>query len=570
MVVFMEILRGLLSQLGMIVLAAFILSKSKFLKQYVIKANLTVYDQLFFAIIFGVVGILGTYTGVPINGAIANSRAIGVIVAGLIGGPFVGAGAGLIAGLHRMFFATGQFTAIPCGISTFLGGALAGYLKAYVDHKDHRWLYAMGVAMIIESIQMLIIILIARPLKEAISLVQLIFIPMTLINGFGAGAFMLLVEQIYEEKEKAGAVKAALALSIANQTLPYLRTGLNAKSAIKTAEIIYRATGVMAVSLTDRDAILAHVGAGDDHHKTGRSIFTRITKRAIEEGQVLIAKDPKGIECSQQNCPLKAVIVVPLKSDEEVVGTLKLYTNKVGSITSSDIELAKGLGHLFSTQLELSRIERQKTLIARAELKALQAQIQPHFLFNALNTIVSFCRTKPDKARSLLLQLSFYLRANFKELSDFVLLDKEMDYVKAYLAIEEARFGQRLKVVYDLVATEGVMIPSLTLQPLVENGVKHGLLPLKEGGTITIRTAHVPEGLRLTVEDDGVGMPREQERALLNLEEKREGIGVINVHQRLLNIYGKGLTIESKENEGTVISFVLPKERRVTYESDTH
>ncbi|WP_105614067.1 sensor histidine kinase [Vallitalea okinawensis] len=552
------ILKGLLNQLGIIVLAAFILSRSRFFKNYILKENLTLYDKVLFAVVFGLVGIGGTYAGVPINDAIANSRSIGVVVAGLLGGPFVGIGAGLIAGIHRMLITTGRFTAIACGISTILGGVIAGYAKKYVDHKQDKWLFAALVAAIIETLQMGVILLVARPFDQALLLVEIIFIPMTFINSLGTGAFILLIQQIYDEKEKAGAMKAQLALSIATKTLPYFRKGLNFVSAEKTAKIIHESTKVAAVSLTDNEKILAFVGAGKDHHKTGGHIRTRLTKRAIQEGRFMVAHEKSAIECFDKKCPLKSVIVVPLLINEQVTGTLKLYKKVENSITSSDVELAKGLGHLFSTQLELSQLDYQNKLLSKAELKALQAQIQPHFLFNALNTIVSFCRTDPSKARELLLKLSYYLRTNFKNIGDYIPIKKELEYVKAFLYIEKARFGERLVVKFEEDGDINCNIPPLILQPIVENALKHGLLPKKTGGSVVIRVARRDDHVKITVIDDGVGMSKDEVRCLLDHQCKKEGIGVSNVHKRLESIYGQGLHIESNEGQGTKVSMIIP------------
>jgi len=115
---------------------------------------------------------------------------------------------------------------------------------------------------------------------------------------------------------------------------------------------------------------------------------------------------------------------------DELIGTLKLYQSRVNGISSSEMELAKGLGLLFSTQLELSQLTYQKELLAKTELKALQAQIHPHFLFNALNTIIAFCRTDPLKARDLLMNLSFFLRSSFKNTDEFIPFEQELQHIR--------------------------------------------------------------------------------------------------------------------------------------------
>lgn len=555
------LLEGLLNKLGVIVVFVFLLTKSNLFKKYILKEKLSLYDKIFFSFVFGCVGILFTYWGIPIHGGIANSRSIVVVVAGMLGGTVVGTGAGLISGIHRMFVTEGPLTAIACGISTILGGVIGGKFKKYIEEKQDKWLYGILIGIIVESIQMGIILLIARPFEEALNLVKLIFVPMTFINAIGIGIFVALIEQIYDEQEKAGALKAHLALNIVSRTLPYLRKGLNEFSAQKTAEIIYEMTGSSAVAITNTEKILAHVGLGDEHHKKGDDIHTNITKRVIEEGRFMVAQEKREIECIDKNCSLKSVIVVPLKEQDKTIGSLKLYKNRENNITSSDIELAKGLGQLFSTQLELSQIDYQKKLLSESEIKALQAQIQPHFLFNALNTIVSFCRTDPNQARELLLKLSYYLRSSFKNQEDFIPLEKEIQLIEAYLSIEQARFSERLKVEYEIQPDMNITIPPLILQPIVENAVKHGLLPKSEGGTVQISAYFENEEAIIKIKDDGVGMAKDQIQCLLDTRCKKEGIGVSNVNNRLQSIYGRKLEIDSQIGHGTTVIIRIPVKR---------
>lgn len=556
------LLTSLFNKLGIIVLAAFLLSKTEFFKGYLTKENFSWPDKLFFSTLFGSVGIIGTYWGIPVNGAIANSRSIGVIIAGFLGGPSVGIGAGLIAGIHRMLIPDGPFTAIPCGISTIIGGIIAGYSKHFVDEHRQKWFWGILITAIIESIQMGLILLLARPFDEALHLVKIIFTPMTVINSLGTGAFLLLFQGIYDDQERAAALKAQLALNIAAKTLPYLRKGLNRETAKYVSEIIMEAVQVDAVSITNTDTILSHIGLGSDHHESGKAIHTAFTKKALLEGKLSIANEPSKIECDVKNCPLKSAIVVPLKNADQVIGALKLYKKRKGAITSSDIELARGLGQLFSTQLELSTLDYQKELLNKAEIKALQAQIQPHFLFNALNTIVAYCRTDAGKARELLLKLSQYLRQSFKNSGDFIDFSIELEYIKNYLSIEEARFGNRLSVVYDIQNEIITKVPPLILQPIVENALKHGIMNAKEGGIITIRAFEQNNMLIMQVVDNGVGMDMDTIYNNYNYNNSQNsehgGVGLINVNERLKSLYGKELIIDSKPNYGTTVTLQVP------------
>lgn len=554
-----QMLGNLVDKVGMIVLLAFILSKVKLFRKLIAKNNVGYVEKLLLGIFFGVVGIIGTYTGIQVKGALANSRVIGVFVGGLLGGPFVGITAGVIAGLHR--WAIGGFTAFACAVSTIVEGTLAGIVSKKFYLKENKWGYSLFMGALAEFIQMIIILLLARPINDSIELVKIIALPMIIANSIGIAAFVGIIETIFKDQERAAAVQAQRALRIANKTLKYLRKGFNQETAYKTAKIIYDMTEVKAVSITDREKILAHVGIGEDHHKPLDNIRTGLTREVIDSGKYKVAYYSSQINCNYKNCKLKSAIIVPLKEGNKTIGTLKLYKTTENSISKVDLELALGLASLFSTQIELSKIEYQSKLLAKAELKALQAQINPHFLFNALNTIVSLIRTKPNKARELLMHLSGYFRKNLQQSTDEVSLTKEIEHVKSYIEIEKARFEDKLKVRFHIDKGANCSLPPLILQPLVENAIKHGVMEKIEGGNIDIRITDVGNEIELIVEDDGVGIKRECLKNILSDKKNGDSIGLINVNNRLKSKYGNkyGLKIESIEGKGTKVIMHIPK-----------
>ncbi|MGB9780591.1 LytS/YhcK type 5TM receptor domain-containing protein [Caldanaerobacter sp.] len=560
-----DLLITLAERFSIIALLAFLLSKAEFFKKMVYNTSLTKKDLAVTMIIFGLIGIAGTYLGVPINDAIANSRVVGPMVAGLIGGPFVGLGAGLIAGIHRFFL--GGFTAIPCGISTILEGFAGGIIRRYYKGKYIPWDYAFLAGFIGEGVQMLIILATAKPFHQAVELVKIVGIPMMVVNATGIGIFMIIIKSIFDEKEQIAAIQAKVALDIASKTLPYLRKGLNEESAQKTAEIILECTNVSAVAITDKKKILAHVGIASDHHKPGSPILTNATKEAIKTGEIKIAKSREEIGCPYENCELNSAVIVPLFKYDKLVGTLKLYKggkkSRDNMITNAEIELAKGLGHLISYQLEIADAEYQKKLATEAKLNALQAQINPHFLFNSLNTVISFIRTNPRIARELLINLSEYFRHNLRNVGKYITVEEELNNINAYLYIEKARFGDKLNIDQDIdVSILTCYMPSFILQPIVENAVKHGILPKGEKGTVKIKIKDEGDYINFYVEDDGVGMTQEE---LKNLFKegigKGAGIGLYNVNERLTVAFSKecALSIESELGKGTRVSFKIPK-----------
>ena len=549
-----KIAQGLVNSLSLMFVITFLLSKTSSFKNLVLNEKNSFDNKIFLTIIFGLFGIFGTYYGFHIDGAIANSRAIGVVVAGLFGGPFVGIGAGLIAGIHRWAIDIGGFTAFACMLSTICEGIMGSIAYKYRNKVKRKWVLGFYITIIAEILQMLIIISVSRPYEAAVNLVSKIAIPMTLINSMGTALFILLLESIYKEQQREAALQSELALRIADKTQAILRKGINKDTALATCNIIYSLAKVDAVAITKGSEILAHVGIGSDHHLPGENIKTFATKNVLGKKKSVIVENKMEIGCSHKDCQLNSAVIMPLTKKDEVIGVLKIYKIKENAISTVDIQLAEGLAKLFSTQIELAEIDYNAKLLSKAELKALQAQINPHFLFNALNTIVSMCRIDPETARKLLINLSNFLRESFKDQEDMVDIHDEIKHIEAYLEIEKARFGEKLNVIYN-IKSGNFKIPHLILQPLVENAVKHGIYPKKGGGTIYLTVEENGENYSIEVSDNGIGFHESIEKPVNN------GIGIENIDKRLKTIYGDeyGLKIESQQSLGTKVLLNIPK-----------
>jgi len=554
-----DLLISLVNQGGMIAFFSFVFSKVRLFRNIPAKSRMSFWDRAIIVLFFAGIGIIGTYTGIPVHGALANTRVVGVFVGGLLGGPAVGIAAGLIAGAHRWAIDIGGFTAVSCMISTIVEGALAGLLWGAFQKSRNKWLFAALFGATAEVVQMLIILLTARPFAEAVELVGIIGVPMVVGNGIAIGMFIAIANSLFREKETIAARHAQKVLKIAQESLPFFRRGYTEATARETAKIILHQLNLAAVSFTGTERCLVHEGMGSDHHLPGRPLSTSLTKRALREERFQIARVKSEIDCSDPDCPLKSAIIVPLTSGGKTIGTLKMYRSREYAITRVDEEVAVGLASLFSLQLELSRLEEQSRLLNRAELKALQSQINPHFLFNALNTVSSFIRTKPERARELLLDLSDYYRYRLHEPDAFIPLSRELEHIRAYLEIESARFEDRLTVRYPEGDIPEVSVPPLILQPIVENAVKHGIGNSVKGGVVTIAVERKKEGTHIRVEDDGVGMDARKATSLLH-GGTCASIGLMNVQNRLVNAYGPaaGLKISSKKDRGTSVCMTIP------------
>ncbi|MDF2680623.1 MAG: histidine kinase [Brevibacillus sp.] len=507
------------------------------------------------SVLFGFLSVIGTEHGIRINDALANTRIVGAVVGGLIGGPVVGFFAGVIGGIHR--YSIGGFTAAACAISTVMVGLFGGMVSAKFNLLRLKWQHIVLVAVAAELIQKVMVLLVARPFAAALELELKIAIPTTLVTIIGLLIFTRIFVNLKMMQDESGALGANLALSIASQTLPHLRTGLNPCSAEKTAEIIREIAMVDAVAITDREKLLGARGNVLENHLDKEELCTQVAKAVLSENAVVYqGKDL----ATPRSLRLKSVIGAPLYHQNQQIGTLQFYLKSSSYKTSqTNLKLLDGLAKLLSVQMELAEIEHQTKMRQQAEVNALQAQINPHFLFNTLGTIMSYCRTDPEQARSLIGNLSDIFRRNLKNKGNDHSLQEELDGISSYLEIEKVRFANRLKVNMDVDdSLLGRKLPILTLQPLIENAIHHGLFPKMSDCLLTIRVEPSGNEVKISIEDNGVGISEERLAEIWN--HQSQGIGLANVHQRLQSIYGNeyGLQIQSKLGVGTIVSFAAP------------
>ncbi|MED1016676.1 sensor histidine kinase [Bacillus atrophaeus] len=570
----------MLERVGIIVILGFILAHTKLFRQ-ALQQPASYKGKAVLITIFSLFSIISNYTGIEIqkniilnndwvfeidpSSSIANTRIMGVEIGGLLGGPIVGAGVGLLAGLHRL--SLGGSTAFSCAVSSILAGILAGWIGSYFRKRYRiptpRAAALVGIGM--EALQMLIILLMAKPFADAWALVSMIGIPMILINGSGSFIFLSIIQSIIRKEEQARALETHRVLMIADQTLPYFRQGLNENSCKSVASIIHKLTGTDAVSLTDNKKILAHVGAGTDHHIPSKSLITGLSKKVIKTGYIMKATSQEEIECTHAQCPLHAAIVLPLTSNGKTIGTLKMYFKSPAGLSQVEEELAEGLAMLFSTQLELGEAELQSKLLKDAEIKALQAQVNPHFLFNAINTISALCRTDVEKTRKLLLQLSVYFRSNLQGARQLLIpLSKELNHLHAYLSLEQARFPGKYEIEIDIEdSLDQIEIPPFVLQVLVENALRHAFPKKQDRYKVEVQVLSAESSVYMKVKDNGRGIAGDIVTQLGNKPlPSKEGTGtaLYNLNQRLVGLFGQqaALQITSGIDNGTEVSFQVP------------
>ncbi|MBO4253806.1 sensor histidine kinase [Streptomyces griseorubiginosus] len=345
-------------------------------------------------------------------------------------------------------------------------------------------------------------------------------------------------------------------LHTASLAAPPLRAGLTEETARKSARRLRTLLGTDALCLTDRERVLVWDGVGA-HHRG--EIMERLSG-VLETGR----GEAFRLRCETPDCPVRWAVVAPFTVDDRAHGALVACAPRESAVL---VRAAGEVARWVSVQLELADLDQSRTRLIEAEIKALRAQISPHFIFNSLAVIASFVRTDPERARELLLEFADFTRYSFRRHGDFTTLADELHAIDHYLALVRARFGDRLSVTLQIAPEVlPVTLPFLCLQPLVENAVKHGLegKAATAGGKCHISITAQDAGAEalVVIEDDGVGMdPVLLRRILAGEVSPSGGIGLSNVDDRLRQVYGDdyGLVIETAVGAGMKVTARLPK-----------
>lgn len=553
---------NMLLNIGLLVLLATLLTNMPAVRKLFRGENNTTIQKMALAVIFGAISIVSTYTGTRTGGAIVNTRVIGVLTAGIMGGPFVGMMTAVIAGAHRFLFDIGGFTAVSCAVSTLVEGVLGSlaykrYKAGEMDSVDLLFLTAEA-----EILQMVIILLISRPFSAAMQLVSQIAVPMIVMNSIGMVIFFKTFDMVFMREDSLFAERMRLSMGIADKSLVYLRKGLGRRENMEAvADIIFGEIPCQAVIITDEKEVLA-VSSIIDAARFRQEKFLELLTRPSKS---IRAERIREEDLDEEIRPLFHALVtvtVPVMSGEEKIGSLSIVVKKRRHVEKDISDFLEELVKLFSTQLEVSNVEYQKKLRKKAEFKALQSQVNPHFLYNALNTIACICDEDSAKASDLILTLASYYRQTLENDQYMLDLDTEISHIRTYLQIEQARFEEKLRVNIQVEPGLACQVPSFILQPIVENAVRYG------NGADGVRNVEIIAGrvkdergegqVRIEVRDYGKGFAPGQAEAILS--GKASGsVGLKNVHERLRSTYGKryGLVIRNLE-EGAEVSFVVP------------
>ncbi|MFB9965391.1 histidine kinase [Sinosporangium siamense] len=348
------------------------------------------------------------------------------------------------------------------------------------------------------------------------------------------------------------------------RTAAALRAGLTQAAARRAVRHLRPLLGATAVALSSADpsapdAVLAF-DAVAGHTGAHLGTLPAHVRSALGSGGPHVAVDPG---CAP-GCPIRGAVVVPLTTSGRAAGALAVYGSE---LSASSVRAVTEVADWVSGQLELAELDASRRRAHAAETRALRAQISPHFIGNSLTTIASFVRTDPERARDLVMDFADVARHALRRCADFTPLADELRCLDRYVALECARFGERL--VFSVRAEPELLpvpVPFLCLQPLVENAIRHGVGSRPGRGTVCVVVRDAGRELHISVEDDGVGMEPGYVRGVLAAAPGTRlgggGVGLANVDVRLRRIYGDehGLTVETAPGEGTTVRLRVPKD----------
>jgi two-component system, LytTR family, sensor kinase len=376
--------------------------------------------------------------------------------------------------------------------------------------------------------------------------------------GAGLAAIFLAAWRAHRARRAGGAEAAAMqaALHAATSTLPHLRRGLNARSAESSVGHLQALTGAAAIALADTRAVLAIEGEGREQVRPGDLLSRLLADTPDDRVHIepfLVSSDP--------TCPLRSAVLAPVVAGGRRAGTLITFYRTVGRPSQHELRVVEEAASLVAAQVELSVLAQQEQRISQAELRALRAQISPHFIYNALAAVAGEIHSRPEEARELLIDFAQFTRYLFRDGRSYVTLGEEIDHVERYLRLERARFSD-LEVTIDVPdEVRSAVVPAMSIQPLVENAVRHGVERRAGSGQVAITAAVLGTDVELRVSDDGAGI--EPERVPQVLAGAGGGIGISNVDSRLRATFGEryALRIESELRRGTTAIMRVPNFR---------
>ena len=501
------------------------------------------WEKVLLGVIFGVFCIISDYIGIQVTGALPNARVIGVLSAGFLGGPVSGFITTAIAAAHRYLIFPERISTVACVLSAVIHGIIGSFIGwKKKEKRQYSNTFLLGVTFISEMIHIVLILLLTRPFDAAVEIVKIVIVPMVIINSVGMVIFFNVFKSIFNTEDLKVASKVSLAMRTAERCTPYLGSvEKDRKTAGKIIDIIMEEYHCQGAALIDDMKFLARSGAFSSIVLTENN-YPRLLSATKTFKTTRISRVPLPEDGFYPLYKENVIISAPILLDEGKVLALVMLVKKNAYSYRADIEFVTGLANHFAMQIKLSEMEKQKEELRKAELRTLQSQINPHFLFNSLNSLAMLVREKhDDKALTYIDQLSYTFRYIIQNgQSTLMTLDEELKFIEAYSYLFEIRYADKL--FFDIDVDDKYRswtLPALSLQPLIGNAVKHNTITRSKPFHISIRT----EQGWLVVANPKV--PKIE-------PEPSTGIGLENLRNRWHLITGRDIEIIDTDKEFVV------------------
>ncbi len=517
--------------LSLFLLLFYGLNKFALFREALGSRNLSKTESAIFIVLFSLVGIGGAYFHVPMTGGIINFRSIGPIIGGMLGGPLVGTVVGIVVGVYRTLFFTTYADGLH-GCISLLQGIVAGYISYWIKSHQYVWFTSFISGLVLEFLGSTIFIGYAL-LQGARDNTMDIIGPNVLVQSIAITLCMGILADSLEITRKTQYMTAKSLWKSSNWLLSALHKGFNEHSIVEIMKLILS-------TLPDLDKVV--VRQGDMQYTLEQKGSITVEKKKI------IPKDEMTYEVNVKG----------------LIPAVQLISSKKWNRTFSPFEreFLEEWGRMIYTIYEFERLKESEKRLSLAEIRMLQAQINPHFLFNTLNTISYYCTFDSETTLNLIGYLSDYYRYSLQSPTSFVTVQEEIQSICSFLELQKARFEDRIEIEFRMPEKIDLKIPPLILQPLVENAVSHGVLRKKEGGTIIVGIKDREKDYKIYVYDNGVGISKDKKKEVLKDKGERKSIGLLNVNERLKIMYGEKSKIHlySQEGKRTLVTFTIRKE----------
>lgn len=597
------LIEDLIVNIAVLALIAEVISRLQPIQRAILNERRKWQQDLMISLIFGGIIILSTVMGVNIGSYCLNTRVIGAMASGLLGGPLVGFFSSVIGAVYVLFFSVPRVFARSSAFSTLLCGMLGAGFYPYFQRGKWKYKDLFILACFAEIVDMVSLIRITVDIQVAVSAILDAAIPMILLNAIGILIFVACFNTVFIRQDLESSRQLQQMLELTRRCMPLLQEGLdNQEHMEELVSMAIEETDWSCVMIMDRNRILAWKAVNDldlqspaqskeslkavweqldipeDEWRDSKNMdkllghlkstgkyqeelkelqvlwdVPQIARECMDTGEMVTKEQMPDDSVWYRTMRECSVAAAPFQIDDQSIGCLMVCVKKQWLARQSELDLVQNLVTIGSYQITVRELEKQKLMLQKAEFKALQFQVNPHFLFNALNTVSSVCREDADRARELLITLADYFRYNLDYEAYMVPLWEELEHVKDYLELERARFEDKLIVTYEVPEWMDILIPTLILQPIVENAVRHGISA--DGRRIVdIQMKETEDGFIVRISDKGKGFSEEVLKKLDSGEAIGNSIGLSNVHKRMKSIYGEknGLKIFSSDQGSTV------------------